>query len=251
MSIKSVLTLVVVVSGALLQGCASGSRFQGLDAAAVFQLAQEDFEKEEYGDAAEALDRLLLAFPTFNQAPAALMLLGTAHFRDEQYITAAGDYARFLDRYPGHPDAAEAAMGICRSYSALSPISQRDQTYTEQALAVCANVVADYPAAPVAPEAAERADEMREKLARKVYENARYYMRRQFHDSAIIYFEELVETYPNTTWAPKALAGIIEAYGIIGYEDEVEAARTQLLTRYPESPEARAISGDEPRGSDR
>lgn len=242
MSRNSLLTgLLALITATTLAACASGSRYQGLDADGVYEMARASFEEGDYGDAAEALERLLLAFPTFQDAPEATLLLARARFLDEQYITAASDFARFLDRYPAHTRAPEAALGVCRSYAELSPIPQRDQTYTEQALAVCSNVLTDYRGTDVVDEAALIAADMQTKLARKVYENGSYYMRRQFHDSAIIYFEELLENYPNTEWAPKALAGIIEAYGEIGYDDEVEEARNQLLTRYPDSPEARAL----------
>lgn len=237
-SLTALLTLAIVVSTAT---CASSSRYQGLDAEGVYQLALESFEAGDYGDAAEALERLLLAFPSFRAGPEATLLLGEARFLDGQYITAASDYSRFLDRYPGHTRAPDAALGVCRSYAELSPISQRDQTYTEQALAVCSNVVSDYRGTEVVEEALAVAREMQDKLARKVFENGSYYMRREFYDSAIIYFEELLEAYPDTEWAPRALAGIIEAYDAIGYDDEVQEARSQLLTRYPDSPEAQAL----------
>jgi outer membrane protein assembly factor BamD len=242
---------LVLVFGALgaLTGCASGSKYQGLDAAGVFRLAQEEYDAGEYGDAAETLDRLLLVYPTFEQAAEAYFLMAEAYFRDEQYITSSSEYTRFLDLYPAHPNAPVAALGVCRSYSALSPISQRDQTFTEQALTVCRNVVADYQGRSEAQDAARIANEMREKLARKVYESGHYYLRRDFFDSAIIYFEEVVDTYPDTEWAPRALAGIIEAYEEIGYEEEVELARTRLLSDYPDSPEARALGDTESGGA--
>jgi outer membrane protein assembly factor BamD len=174
--------------------------------------------------------------------------LASAYYLDEQYITAASEYTRFLDRYPGHPRAPEAALGVCRAYSALSPISQRDQTFTGQALAVCRNVVTDYPTLEVAQEAAEHANEMRGKLARKIYENGAFYLRRGLNDSAIIYFQDVVNDFPETTYAPQALLGIIQAYEAIGYEDEVQQARDRLMTDYPDSEAARSLSGVDPGG---
>ncbi|HSG49156.1 MAG TPA: outer membrane protein assembly factor BamD [Longimicrobiales bacterium] len=238
---KRIATLVVLAGTLSLAGCASGSKYRGLDAAGVYRLALEEYERGDYGDAAETLDRLLLAYPTFEQAPEAYFLLGEAYFHDEQYITSAAEYARFLSRYPAHRNAPSAALGECRSYASLSPIPQRDQAYTEQALAVCRNVVADYPGFPEAVEAAGVADAMRDKLAQKVYENGHYYLRREFYDSSIIYFEQVVENYPESVWAPRSLLAIIQAYEAIGYEDEVAAARDRLLTQYPDSTEARSI----------
>jgi len=233
----------------LLAACASGSKYQGLDAAGVYRLAQEEYEREDYGDAAETLDRLLLVYPNFEQAAEAIYLLAEAYFHDEQYITASAEYARFRSRFPAHPLAPKAALGECRAYAELSPIPQRDQAFTDQALAVCRNVAADYRALPEAEEASGVADAMLEKLAEKLYDNGSYYLRREFYDSSIIYFEEVVERYSETSWAPKALLGIIRAYEAIGYEDEVEAAREQLRSRYPDSPEARSIGADGPSGA--
>lgn len=209
----------------------------------MYRLAQEEMAREDYGDAAETLDRLLLVHPTFEQGAEANFMLARAYFLDGKYITSASEYTRFLDRYPAHPRAPEAALGVCRSYAALSPKTQRDQTFTDQALGVCRNVVADYGTHPVATEAAEVANRMREKLARKVFDNGQYYLRRELWDSAIIYFQDLVQAYPDTDYAPRALAGIIQAYQEIGYDDEVERFRDQLLTRYPDSPEAQALEG--------
>ena len=236
------LLLLPLLAG--IAACASTSKYEGLDAMGVYAMGQEEMAREDYGDAAETLDRLLLVYPTFEQAAEASFLLGSAYFLDEKYITAASQYTTFLDRYPTHPRAPEAALGVCRSYASLSPISQRDQTFTDQALVVCRNVVGDYQGTEVAEQAAQLANDMRSKLARKIYENGSYYLRRDLNDSAIIYFEDVVANYPETTYAPKALLGIIEAYQEIGYEDEVERARNRLLNQYPDSEEARSLNGD-------
>lgn len=246
---KRIATIVTLAGSAFLGACASASKYQGLDAAGVYRLAQEEYERGDYDDAAETLDRLLLVYPNFEQAAEAIFLLAEAYYQDEQYITSSAEYARFLTRFPVHELAPQVALGECRSYSRLSPISQRDQGYTNQALSVCRNVVADYRDLPEAEEAASIANSMRDKLARKIFENGDYYLRREFYDSSVIYFERVVELYPETEWAPKALLGILQAYEAIGYEDEVESARERLLTRYPDSPEAQSIRTAESAGS--
>lgn len=231
--------LLVVALGA----CASAPRWQGLTASQLFDLGRTEFEAGDYGDASETLERLMLGAPGFDQAAEAHLMLAQAYFLDEQYILAQSEYTRFIDRFPAHPRAAEAALGVCRSNQALSPISQRDQTFTLQAAQVCQNVATDWSGAPAAEEAAIVAREMRAKLAKKQYENGSYYLRRNVPDAAILYWREVVAAYPETPWAATALAGIIEAYTRIGYDDEVEAATERLLQEYPESPEARAIGG--------
>jgi outer membrane assembly lipoprotein YfiO len=215
-----------------------------MSSAEILARAQEAYAQESWGDAIEALERLLTVEPSFEDAPTARILLADAYFADEKFITAQQEYTRFLDRFPGHDFTPEAALGICRSFVALSPIPERDQRYTRQALLVCPNVARDYTGIDddVAAEAARLTNEMRAKLAEKLYLTAHdFYASRQWWDSAIIYYEMIVEDYADTEWAPRAIVGLIQAYTSIGYEDDVETWRQRLLNSYPDSPEARAM----------
>lgn len=226
---------------ALAAACASASKFEGMDAEAIYRLGQEKYESEDYSDASEAFDRILLTFPGYAQIAEVAFLYAESEYRAGRYISSAAEYTRFLGDYPAHPRAPEAAVGVCRSNEALSPHSQRDQTFTEQAVTVCTNVARDYQGSEFGAEAERIALEMREKLAKKIWDEARYYQKRGIPFAAITYFEWVLEDYPGTTFAPKSLVGIIEAYTDIGYEDEIASARNRLLTEYPDSPEAKAI----------
>lgn len=234
--------LLAVAALLTVAGCRSAPPYQGLTAGEIHALAQTEFDKGDYDDAIEALNRLLLTFPQYERAPEARFLMARAHFQEEEYISAASEWTRFLDRYPTHAAAPEAALGICRANAALSPDPQRDQTYTEQALTVCRNVVQDYQGDPVAAEAAEIANRMRAKLARKLYEVGDYYFSRDLYDSAIIYFQLVDERYGDTEWAPRAVLAIMRSYEAIGYEDLAEEARDRLLNVYGTSPEAQRVA---------
>jgi outer membrane assembly lipoprotein YfiO len=167
--------------------------------------------------------------------------LGRRSTNSKQFITAASEFTRFLGAYPIHSRAHEAALGVYKSNEALSPHYQRDQTFTEQALRICQNVANDYLGTEMGTEAGEIAIAMRGKLAEKLFESRMYYFRRGAYDSSVINFADVVEAYPGTEWAPRALAAIMDAYTEIGYADEVESARNRLLRLDPDSPEARVI----------
>lgn len=235
-SALAALTLGVVVSG-----CASGPWWQNLTADQVWQRGSQQFADEDWGDAAETLSRLLLQFPSFAQADEAQFMLAEAYFEDEQYISAQSEFTRFIDRYPTHARAPEAAIAVCRANRELSPISQRDQTFTLQAIQVCQNVTNDWFGTPQAVEAARIVNEMRGKLARKIWDNGWYYHRRSLLDPALIYYEDLIENYPDTEYAPRALKGMAEIYTIFGYDEEAAEARDQLFNSYPDSPEAEEV----------
>ncbi len=232
----------------MVGACSSVPRWQGLTSIQLWEMAQEEFAAGEYGDAVQTLDRLIRGSPGFEQAAEAQLLLARAYYLDGKYILAQSEFTRFIDRYPTHPEAPTAALGTCRANEQLSPISQRDQTFTKQAIQICSNVMADWQGTPQADSAGVIVQAMEEKLARKHYDTGAYYLRLGVPTAAILYWDEVVELYPDTPWAPTALRGIIDAYTRLGYDDEVEEAQRRLLAEYPDSPEAESVRPD--RGSD-
>ena len=227
--------LTAVLWLGVLAGCASGPRYQEMSPAALHALGQAEFDRGDYDAATRALDRLILTHPEYEQLAEGRFLLARTYFEDEQYLLAADEFLRFLERHSGHPLGPDAALNVCRSYVELSPIPARDQTYTRQAFGVCRDVAAQYRTSAVAQEAEAFAEEMRSKLAEKDYENADHWYRRGAYDSAIVYWEMVVESFSDTEWAPLALLGIACAWQEIGYEDDAEEARQRLLASYPES----------------
>ncbi len=236
-------TGLVLASGLICLGAcgASVSPYQGMTADQIYARAQADLADEDYGDAADALDHLLLSTPDFPQADEATLLLADSYYNDEKYITAAAQYARFVQRYPRHPETARASLQNCLSYAAIAPIAQRDQGPTRQALGACRNVAANFFGTPEADSAAAVAGTMIDRLAEAQFQASEHYFRIGALISAILYYEDVVELYPETEYAPKALMRIIEANEKMEFYEEVELAREQLITLYPLSDEAAVI----------
>ena len=63
-------------------------------------------------------------------------------------------------------------------------------------------------------------------------------------DSALLYFEEVASEYPDTEWAPWALFRMIEVFGRIGYQRDVETTRDLLLDAYSDSEPAQLLLED-------
>lgn len=225
--------------------CASASPYQGLTATDLYEMGLREYEAENWEKAAEAFDFLLLrvADASFEHGADARLMLAEAYFNDESYLSAQSAFTRFIERHPGDPRRREAALGVCRSYAALSPIPELDQSYTLQAESVCQNVVLDYSGVDdeIASQAQELVNEMRSKLGHKKYMNAMHYFQREWWDSAIQYFDILLDQYGDTEWAPRSIARMIESYEELGYDPEVQLWRETLLNSYPDSPEAQDL----------
>lgn len=235
------LSALLLLGAAVLGGCRSAPPYQGLSGDELFALAEERFAQGDWDETVRALERLLFAEPTFPRIVEARLRLAEAYYNKGDYLTAVSEYTRILDRHPGHELAPRAALGVCRSYAALSPHVQRDQTYTVQAVNACENVASDYAGRPEAQEASEIRDRMVEKLAEKIYIGGEFYFTRKLYDSAIIYFEDVIEAYPRSRAAAKAMLRLYEANRAIGWNDVAEQWKERLLREFPESPEARRL----------
>ncbi len=236
--------LVLAVSLLAITACRSSNPYKGLSDQQLYDMAVQQYKKGDYSHAIRLLNHLTLTFGNSPLVPEAQFLLAQTDFAAKDYLTAHADYQTFLQRYPTDSRAGQAALGACRSMARMSPISERDQTYTHNAISLCNNVVADYPGTDEAKEASSIAADMQDRLAKKEYQDAEFYLRRNLYDSAIKYFEFVVDDYPQSDWAPKALMGVYKANMAIGYNDLAEQAKQRLMDKYPDSAEAKSLQDD-------
>lgn len=238
--------LVAVLTGAVvLASCSSAPPYQGLGADQIFEVGMQAMEEEDWDDAIQAFERLISAHPGFARMAEVRFNLSQAHFEKREYLMAASEWELFMTRYPSHGRVPEASLGICRSYAALSPHPQRDQRYTERARDACRETRNEFQGMNVAEEAEEIRVRMVEKLAQRVYEVGLDYQRWGAHDSALIYFNDLVDFYPETSWAPRGLLAMYRSYRDIGWDEEAEETRQRLFFNYPDSQAAAELRAED------
>ncbi len=228
----------------LIAACSSTPEFDGLTADDIYAEGLAHYEAGEFSEAISALEHLLVVHPGSENANEARYYLSKSFHGNGDYLSAVSEYIRILNRGVSDTLVPMSSLGICEAYAARSPIAERDQTYTLQALTSCVEVVRDHAGTPYAEAAAAYAREMELKLAEKDLKTGEFYASRKLLDSAIAYFEDVVARYPTTPVAPVALVRIYETYLLIGYDDLAEEAKQRLLDRYPNSTEATAFRAD-------
>lgn len=222
-------------------GCASAPRFSEMDADTLYQYAMQRLEAHKWDDASRALDQFVFQFPTDERYQEARYRLGEAHFGKGEYLIAASEFARLASDYPAGPWAERARFEVCDSYYRLSPRPELDQEYTQNALDQCQVVLAYYPAGQYADTVRTMLAALQNKLAIKELEAGQHYFKRGAYDSAIIYYDKVLATYPSSEVAPKALFGLYRSYEEIGWTEEASQARERLLRDFPESAEAKQV----------
>ena len=227
--------------GLLGAACSSAPPYSGWTPEQLYEHAQRAFEDGDWGEARRAFERLVLQFPLFDHAIDARYLMARSLYEDRDYIGAIAEFTRIVQVYPDHELAADAWMGLCRAYAAMSPHPQRDQGPTIQARINCNNVANDFEGTPIGDSAAAIRRSMEDKLAERAYGEGFHYFRHRILDSAELYFRNLLALYPNTDSAPRAMARLVEIYERWGWDDQREEMVARLLQTFPDSPEARAL----------
>ena len=111
---------------------------------------------------------------------------------------------------------------MCQSYVKESPKYFKDQTHTEKALNKLQELLDDYSNSAYREEAKGLIDELRNKMARKVYATGVLYIKMEEYQSAIMTFEGLIDNYYDTDIMEKGHVGIIRCYSKMKKKKEAE-----------------------------
>lgn len=210
----------------------------------LYSRAMAQYESRDFEDAVILFQAFVQYHLGDPRAPEAMYLLARSHMERREYVSAASYFQRIVTDFPSSPRALTARFATCEAYVALSPRPQLDQEFTRAALAHCESVATNFGGTPEAESAGRMVTVMREKLAEKIYLNGLFYARRRAYDSAVIYFSDVLDEFPQTSVAPNALAKLAETYTTLGYVEEAAEARDRLRREYPASAPAQTLGPD-------
>ena len=175
-------------------------------------------------------------YPYTDWARRAIVMQAYAQHRERDYDAARATAQRFLDQYPGDPDAAWAAYIVALTYYDQIEDVGRDQGLTFQALRHLRFVIEEYPNSEYARSAVLKFDLAFDRLAAKEMEIGRYYLARGNYAAAINRFRVVVEDFQTTTQTPEALHRLVEAYLSLGLRDEAQTAGAILGHNFRSNP---------------
>ncbi len=191
-----------------LQFCASQKEdLQAGDIAKTYERAMEYFEKENYIKAEETFTFIIYNDPGGAYADDAQFYLAETYFEREEYLLAISEYDRLIRRMKNSPYVEHAFWRKTEAYCELSPDYRLERDMTDKALKFLSDFVEIYPESKYAEDAKARTLEMREKLAKKLLESARLYDTLREYESAIYYYDTVINEYQDTRLYASARLG--------------------------------------------
>lgn len=136
--------------------------------------------------------------------------VGLCHFTLEEYTEAAYEYRRVIEDYAGSDWVDEASYSLAITYYKASLPPAYDQSPSLLAVTAIDDFKARFPEDSRVAELEGIRGEMLNKVAEQRLMTAKFYEKRRKFDSAAIYYEVVVEQFPNTPAATEAAAWLAE-----------------------------------------
>jgi outer membrane protein assembly factor BamD len=238
----------VVLAALLVAACSSGfevARYQTNET--LFAASLAEFQRGRWDNAIAGFERLTLQLPARDTLlPRAHWYLGVAHQRRDEDLLAAQSYVRLVESFPADTLADDALFEAASAYQRIWRKPELDSQYGETALTTYETLLSAFPDSPRRADAEREIAALKEWMARKDHDTGVYYERRRAYDSAIIYFQDVVERYPDTPTARLSSLRLLDVYRRLSYREEAEQVCAGLRTKYPSDAEVRAACGAGP-----
>ena len=194
---------------------ASCSKYQKIlkstDLNLKFDKAVAYYEKEDYNRALPLFEELSTVFRGSAKAEEVNYYYAYCHYSLGEYLMASYLFDTYAQTFPSGRHTEECQYMTAYCYYLESPIYKLDSKNTYKAinqLQLFANL---YPKSERVKECNNLIDELREKLAKKAFHNAKQYYITEYHKSAIIAFKNVLIDFPGSKYEEEIYFLIIES----------------------------------------
>lgn len=221
-----------------------------------YQEAVKFYENEKYSKALTLFQDLLTKYRGTADAEDLNYYTAFSAYRLKDYISARYHFKNFADNYPNSPRAEECRFMSAYCFYLDSPRSNLDQENTRRAIDQLQLFVNLYPDSERAQEAGDLIQDLREKLEKKAFDNAKLYYNMGLPDdyrAAVIALENVLTQYPDTRHAEDIEYLLVKSQYLFAdnsYPHRQEERFNQMIdyyddftTNYPESHYSDELNG--------
>jgi outer membrane protein assembly factor BamD len=207
--------------------CAKKQTLAPLEAEDEFERAQEYIEAGKFNDAIQSFERILFYHPTSEFVDDAQYWLGRSYYEQKEYDQAIVEFDYLIKNFSTSKFIEDTYLFRAKAYLMKAPGYQKDPTELENAINMFNNYLTRFPSSEHTEEVRAMILEARNILAHKELENGRLYVRLSDYDAALVYFNYIIYTYPETIYSGEAKFYAAEVY-------EAKKQYTRALALYTE-----------------
>jgi outer membrane protein assembly factor BamD len=221
---KNIIILSLLV---LYVGCSEFRKIQKSDDWKLkYDAALKYYERKDYYRSVILFDQIRPYLRGTAEAEQVEFYYAYAHYYQKQYLLASHYFKNFHDTYNRSEFAEESFYMYGYSLYKQSPIYNLDQSSTVEAITAVQTFLNRYPSSEFREDAIEIQKELRLKLEKKAYENAKLYVQLNSLNSALIALDNFRKDYPDSQLTEEATFLLVEA--------SYKYARASILSRQKE-----------------
>ncbi len=193
------------------------------------------YEQEDYEEAIKEFDAIILQYPGSSIIDDAQYYLAKTRFQRKEYILAAYNFSKLIKGMPSSEFVPDAQFMLADCYYELSPDYTLDQKYSKKAIEEFQVFIDFFPLNEKVSIAEAKIKELNDKLARKDFDTARIYEKLDYYTAALKYYDNVMEVYHDTKYAPLALYNKINLLISRNRESEALSESKKFLEKYPDN----------------
>jgi outer membrane protein assembly factor BamD len=218
-----------------IAGCSSSVDTTNMTGENRLAYAIKLYNDEDYLEAINELQAILLQYPGSSISDDAQFYLARTRYARKEFIMAAFEFAKLIKNMPASEFVPESQYMLADCYYQLSPDYNLDQKYTKKAIQEFQAFIDFFPTNERVSDAEKKIDELNNKLAEKTFSIARIYEKMEYLKAAIIYYDDVIETYHDTPYAPMAMYNKINVLIERNRNDEAISEINKFIERYPDN----------------
>jgi outer membrane protein assembly factor BamD len=225
--------LILILFSLIIWGCGSSLNTVNMAPADRLSYAIKLYNDEDYEQAVNEFSSLVLQYPGNAIVDTAQYYTGMTRYKRKEYILGAYEFSKLIKSMPASKLVAESQYMLADCYYKLSPDFTLDQKYTRSAVKEFQAYIDFFPTGDKVPESEVKIKEMNDKLAHKEYYAAYIYTKLEFYNAALKYYDNVVDIYHDTKYAPMAMYEKTELLINRGRNSEALTEINKFLQKYP------------------
>lgn len=168
------------------------------------RMADELYGKKKYTQAGTEYKDFLAVFAGDERSDYAQFMLAESYRGAKEFALASVEYRILIADfgYSEYVDDAFFLEGLC-SFEMMQR-TERDQREAYEALMRIERFLDIFPDSPRREEALQVRADIHDQLGKKAYQSAKLYFKRKHYTAAGIYFQKIIDDFPETSWAGRS-----------------------------------------------
>ncbi|TAE74165.1 MAG: outer membrane protein assembly factor BamD [Bacteroidetes bacterium] len=184
--------------------CVSSCRFSKIrkstDLKVKYDAAMRYYDKRDYYKSGLLLEEIIPLITGQKEQEVAQFRYAYCHFNQKQYDLSSYYFDKFYNSFRGSKWAEEARFMVVKSLVESSPNHNLDQKSTADAINSAQSFLNNFGNSTYYEQTSAMMKEMRQKLEKKGFENAKLYHRIGYHRAAVVAFSNFQKSFPDSDY---------------------------------------------------